>query len=290
MTTKHLVTGASGQLGTLVLAALDGVLPKGETGVLVRKETDRARLAGAGYDARVADYSDRAALEAAFAGIERLLLISSSEVGQRAAQHETVIAAAKAAGVGHIAYTSILAADRSPLALAAEHRATEAALVASSLSHTLLRNGWYSENITATLGQDLDLGQHFGAAGDGVFATAPRADFAAAAAAVLTGPAHDGKTFELAGDDGFTLAGYAATLSEIAGKPVAYVDMPRAAFEEALVGAGLPEGLAAMLADSDHHARDGWLDSDSRDLSTLIGRPTVPVAETIRAALTPEAA
>ncbi|MEC7763958.1 MAG: SDR family oxidoreductase [Pseudomonadota bacterium] len=285
MTSKHLITGASGQLGALVLDALDSKLAKADTAVLVRKDADRERFAAAGYDVRVADYTDAEALKAAFTGIERLLLISSSEVGQRAVQHGNVIDAAKAAGVGFIAYTSILAADRSPLALAEEHRATEALLAGSGISHTLLRNGWYSENIAMSAEQDLALGQHFGAAGDGKFATAPRADFAAAAATVLTGPEHDGKTYELGGDSAYTLTDYAVTLSEIAGKDVAYVDMPQEAFTQALVGAGLPEGFAGILADSDHNARDGWLDTSSNDLSKLIGRPTAPIADTIRATL-----
>ncbi|MBV7410220.1 SDR family oxidoreductase [Maritimibacter sp. DP1N21-5] len=282
---KHLVTGASGQLGAHVLAALEGTLPRSETAVLVRKEDDRARLAAEGYDVRVADYTDVAALTEAFAGIERLLLISSSEVGQRLPQHQNVIDAAKAAGVGFIAYTSILAADRSPLALAEEHRATEEALAASGIAHTLLRNGWYSENITMTAGQDIELGQHFGAAGDGRFATAARADYAAAAAKVLTGSGHEGRTYELGGDNAYSLADYAGALSDVAGKPVTYTDLPRAAFEEALTGAGLPAPLAGVLADSDDHAKAGWLDTTSRDLSELIGRPTTPIAETIRASL-----
>lgn len=282
---KHLVTGASGQLGSRVLAALDGTLPKSETAVLVRKDADRARLAAAGYDARLADYTDRAALETAFAGIERLLLISGSEVGQRAVQHRNVIDAAMAAGVGFIAYTSLLAADRSPMALAAEHKATEAALAASGLAYSLLRNGWYAENITAALGQDLALGQHFGAAGTGRFAAAPRADYAAAAARVLTGTGHEGKVYELGGDAPFTLADYAATLSRIAGKPVAYVDLPEAAFADALKAAGLPGPFAEMLADSDAQAARGWLDTESGHLAQLIGRPTTPLADVIRAAL-----
>ena len=283
--TKYLVTGASGQLGAHVLAALDGKVAKSDTAVLVRKEEDRARFADQGYDARLADYTDPDALAKAFAGVDRMLLISSSEVGQRSAQHKNAITAAKAAGVGFIAYTSILAADRSPLALATEHLATEDALAASGIPHTLLRNGWYSENITMTAGQDLALGQHFGAAGEGKFATAPRADYAAAAVAVLTGTGHEGKTYELGGDNAYTLADYAETLTDIAGKPVSYTDMPRAAFTEALVGAGLPAPLAGVLADSDDHARAGWLDTNSSDLSALIGRPTTPIADTIRAAL-----
>ncbi|GKY90192.1 SDR family oxidoreductase [Sinisalibacter aestuarii] len=282
---KHLVTGASGQLGGHVLAALEGTLPKSETAVLVRKEEDRARLAGEGYDVRVADYSDPAALTAAFAGIDRLLLISGTEMGQRLPQHKNVIAAAKAAGVGFIAYTSILAADRSPMSLAAEHRGTEEELAASGLAYSVLRNGWYTENITASIGQDLQLGQHFGAAGTGRFAAAPRADYAEAAAAVLTGAGHEGKIYELGGSDAFTLSDYAATLSEIAGKPVAYVDMPEAAYAEALTGAGLPGPLADMLSDSDAKAADGWLYTESTDLTALIGHPTTPLAEVIKAAL-----
>lgn len=285
MPAKLLVTGASGQLGGLVLAALTKRHAPGEIGALVRKEADRDRLVAQGFDVRLGDYTDKAGLVAAFEGVERLLLISSSEVGQRLAQHENAIAAAREAGVGFLAYTSLLAADRSPMVLAEEHRATEALIAASGLAHTLLRNGWYSENITASLAQDLALGQHFGAAGDGRFATAPRADYAEAAALVLSDPGHDGQSYALAGDQGYTLAEYAAEVSAIAGQPVAYVDMPAPAFEEALVGAGLPGPLAAILADSDAKARDGWLDSDSRDLSRLIGRATVPIGDTIRAAL-----
>lgn len=282
---KHLVTGASGQLGAHVLAALDGTLPKSETAVLVRKDADRDRLAAEGYDVRVADYTDPAALEQAFAGIDRLLLISGSEVGQRATQHQNVIDAAKAASVGFIAYTSLLSADTSPLALAAEHKATEDALAASGIAHTLLRNGWYAENITASLAQDLALGQHFGAAGSGRFAAAPRADYAAAAAAVLKGAGHEGKTYELGGDTPFTLTDYATTVSEISGKPVTYVDMPKDAFASALSDAGLPAPFATILADSDAGAAEGWLDTSSSDLADLIGRKTTPLADVIRAAL-----
>lgn len=282
---KHLVTGASGQLGAHVLAALDGTLPKSETAVLVRKEEDRARLAAEGYDVRVADYTDRTALEAAFAGIDRLLLISSSEVGQRAIQHQNVIDAAKAAGVGYIAYTSLLKADTSPLGLAPEHKTTEEALAASGIAHTNLRNGWYAENTTASLEQDLALGQHFGAAGSGRFAAASRADYAAAAATVLTGTGHEGKTYELGSDTPYTLADYAATVSEVSGKPVAYVDMPEAAFAAALTDAGLPAPFAALLSDSDARAAEGWLDTASTDLADLIGRPTTPLADVVRAAL-----
>ncbi|MCA0043014.1 SDR family oxidoreductase [Celeribacter litoreus] len=280
----YLITGASGQLGQLVVDHLATLVAKDDIIALVRSDAAAEAYAAKGIATRRGDYTDAAALEAAFAGIDRLLLISSSEVGQRAVQHGNVIDAAKAAGVGFIAYTSILNADTGNMALAEEHLATEAKLNESGIPFTLLRNGWYSENITMTLGQDLELGQHFGAAKDGKLATASRKDFAEAAAIVLAG-GHDGEVLELAGDDAYTLTEYAALVSELSGKPVSYTDMPEAAFTEALVGAGLPEGFAAVLADSDAKAAEGSLFDDSKTLSNLIGRPTTPIADTIKAGL-----
>lgn len=282
--TTYLVTGASGQLGQLVVDHLATLVDKDDILALVRSDKAADAYAAKGIATRRGDYTDEAALEAAFAGVDRLLLISSSEVGQRATQHGNVIKAAKAAGVGFIAYTSILKADSGNMALAEEHIATEAALKDSGIPHTLLRNGWYSENITMTLGQDLELGQHFGAAQDGKLATASRKDYAEAAAIVLAG-GHDGEVLELAGDAAYTLTEYAATVTELSGKEVKYTDMPEAAFTEALVGAGLPGPFAAILADSDAKAAKGSLFDDSQTLSKLIGHPTEPIAETIKAAL-----
>lgn len=282
----YLVTGASGQLGGLALAHLKTLVPADQIIALVRREEAGAALAAQGFGVRVASYDDPAALERAFEGVERLLLISGSEVGQRARQHGNVIAAAKAAGVGFIAYTSLLRADVSPMALAVEHKATEAALAQSGIAHALLRNGWYSENLLASLANDLSMGQHFGAAGAGRFACAPRQDYAQAAAIVLAGGAeHDGKTYELAGDSAVTLEELAEMISAASGKAVSYVDMPQDAYTAALVGAGLPEGFAAILADSDARASEGWLDSDSTDLSRLIGHPSEPMAETVAKAV-----
>ncbi|WP_460274926.1 SDR family oxidoreductase [Celeribacter sp. ULVN23_4] len=282
--TKYLVTGASGQLGQLVVDHLATLVAKDDIIALVRSDKGADLYAAKGIATRRADYTDVAALTAAFDGVERLLLISSSEVGQRAPQHGNVIEAAKAAGVKFIAYTSILKADTGNMALAEEHLATEAMLKDSGMSYTLLRNGWYSENITMTLGQDLELGQHFGAAGEGKLATATRKDFAEAAAIVLAG-GHDGEVLELAGDEAYTLTDYAAIVTEASGKPVVYTDMPEAAFTEALVGAGLPAGFAAILADSDAKAATGALFDDSKTLSKLIGHPTEPISATVKAAL-----
>ncbi|RPE72005.1 NAD(P)H dehydrogenase (quinone) [Pacificibacter maritimus] len=283
--TKYLVTGASGQLGALTIDALRKFVPAENITGLVRRDDAATALSATGIDARVASYDDPAALTKAFAGIDRVLLISGSEVGQRVPQHLNVIAAAKEAGVNFMAYTSILKAADSQIGLAPEHKATEEALAASGLDFTLLRNGWYTENYLMALPQILEMGQHFGAAGDAKFAPATRADFAEAAAIVLSGAEHEGKTYELAGDEVFTYAEYAQTISDLSGKDVAYVDMPEAAYAEALKGAGLPAPMADLLANADAVSKDGWLFDDSKTLSSLLGRPTVSLRDTLRAAL-----
>jgi len=287
MTIKYLVTGASGQLGALVIDALLARVPAEEIVALVRRSEAAAPLEAKGVSVRIASYDDAAALETAFAGVERLLLISSSEVGQRAAQHGRVIEAAKTAGVGFIAYTSILNADSSPLkVLPVEHVATETALAASGLSYALLRNGWYTENYVMGAGAALEHGALIGAAGEGRISSAARKDYAEAATAVLTGDLPEsGTIYELAGDDSYTLAEFAAALSEAAGKTVPYVNMSEAEYAAALTGAGLPGPVAEMLADSDRGASEGGLFSDDKTLSTLIGRATTPWRETLKAGL-----
>ncbi len=283
--TKYLVTGASGQLGQKVVDHLATLVPASDIVVLVRSDSAREAFEAKGIAARQADYENPEALRAAFDGIDRLLLISSSEIGKRAAQHRNVIEAAKAAGVGFVAYTSILNAETGGMALAEEHLQTEAMLRDSGLPHALLRNGWYSENIAGTAPQAVGMGQHFGAAGEGRFNTASRQDYAEAAAVVLAGEGQAGDVYELGGDSDFSLTEYAALLSEVSGKDVAYVDMDQAGYAAALVGAGLPEGFAGILADSDAKAGQGALATQSRDLSRLIGRPTTPMSDTLKAVL-----
>ncbi|WP_167646304.1 SDR family oxidoreductase [Mameliella alba] len=283
--TTYLVTGASGQLGQRVVDHLRSLVPAEDIIALVRSNSAREAFEAKGVATRTGDYEDLESLRKAFDGVDRLLLISSSEVGKRADQHRNVLEAARDAGVGFVAYTSILNADSGGMALAQEHNATEAALRESGLPHAILRNGWYSENIAGTAPQALEMGQHFGAAGDGRFATASRQDFAEAAAVVLAGEGHEGKTYELAGDTDFSLSDYAALLSDVSGKPVTYVNLDEASYTGALVGAGLPEGFAGILADSDARAASGALTTQSRDLSRLIGRPTTPMRETLKAML-----
>ncbi|RBP85148.1 SDR family oxidoreductase [Marinomonas rhizomae] len=279
-----LVTGASGQLGRLVIDNLLNTTPANQIIAAVRNPEKVADLAEKGIQVRQADYSDLDSLVTAMQGVEKVLLISSSEVGQRTAQHSNVIDAAKQTSVSLIAYTSILNADTSPLILAKEHVATENLLAESGVPYVLLRNGWYSENYTMGLAGALEHGV-VGCAEDGKLSTAARTDYAEAAAAVLVKDEQAGKVYELAGDNAFTLNEYAAVISKVSGKTVAYQNVPEAELTKILVGVGLPEGFAAILADSEAGASKGGLFSDSKDLSTLIGRPTTSIEDSIKAAL-----
>lgn len=280
-----IVTAATGKLGRHVVDALLEALPASEVGVAVRDVGKARDLAAKGVEVRRADYDEPETLRAAFAGAAKVLLISSNEIGQRARQHEAAVAAAVAAGVGFLAYTSILHADRSTLALAAEHRATEAAIAASGLPYALLRNGWYLENYSENLGSALQSGVILGSAGEGNVAAASRRDFAEAATAVLTGKERTSAIYELAGDEPFTMRELARVVSDLSGKPVAYQDMPEAQYREALTGFGVPAAFAGILADSDAGIARGELDDRSGDLRRLIGRPTTPLRTLVAAAV-----
>ncbi|GGP23010.1 SDR family oxidoreductase [Silvimonas iriomotensis] len=279
------VTGTTGQLGRLVIASLLKHVPASQIIAAVRQPERAADLAAQGIQVRQADYSDPASLDAAFAGATRLLLISSSEVGQRVAQHQNVIDAAKRAGVALLAYTSLLHLDTSPLFLAGEHRETEAYLKASGVPYVMLRNGWYTENYLASIPVALQHGAYIGSAGEGKIASAARADYAEAAAIVLTLEDQSGKVYELAGDTAYTLTDFAAALSSQAGKEIPYVNLPEAEFRAALLEGGLPEGLAFVLADSDAGAAKGALFDDQHQLSSLIGHQTAVLAAMISNAL-----
>lgn len=280
------ITGASGQLGRLVIEQLLKSVPASNIVAAVRSPEKAADLAALGVQVRKADYAQPATLDSAFAGAEKVLLISSSEVGQRVAQHKAVIDAAKRAGVKLLGYTSVLHADTSLLGLAEEHRQTEVALAESGVPSVVLRNGWYNENYTAGIQGDLAHGAHFGSAGEGRISSAARADYAAAAAAVLTASeSQAGKVFELAGDTSYTLSEFAAEVARQSGKSVVYTDLPQADYKGALLNAGLPEFVAELLANSDAAAAKGALFDDGRQLSTLIGRATTPLAVSVTAAL-----
>lgn len=279
------ITGATGQLGQHVIENLLKTVPASQIVAIVRNPAKATALSQQGITVRQADYRDESAFTQALQGVDKLLLISSSEVGQRAAQHRNVINAAKAAKVKFIAYTSLLHADRSPLGLHVEHVETEKMLADSGIAYALLRNGWYTENYLASVPPALEHGVFIGAAGEGRIASATRADYAAAAAQVISTKGHAGNVYELAGDESWTLSQLAAELSKQSGKQVVYQNLSEADFAAALKGAGLPAGLADMLADSDTGASKGGLLDDSHTLSKLIGRPTTPLAESIKGIL-----
>lgn len=279
---KIAITGATGQLGQLVVNKLKHKISGDNIVALVRSAQKASDL---GVEVREADYDKPETLNGALAGIDTLLLISGSEVGKRAVQHRNVITAAKQAGVKWISYTSILHADTSIISLAEEHRATEAELKQAGIPFTLLRNGWYTENYTNSIPGAIAGGGFIGSAGEGKISSAARADYADAAVAVLTGEGHQGKTYELAGDEAWTLRDLAAEISRQTGKNIPYVNMPEAEYGAALASFGLPEWLAHAIAGWDVAASQGALFDDSHQLSALIGRPTTPFTATVSEAL-----
>jgi len=272
------ITGATGQLGRLVVEKLKQKIAAESMVALVRNPEKAADL---GIEARVFDYSKPENLASALLGIDKLLLISGNEIGQRLPQHKAVIEAAKQADVKQFVYTSILHADSSPLSLAIEHLGTEVAIKESGLTYTILRNGWYTENYTGSASGAINAGAFIGNAGDGKIASAARVDYAEAAAVVLAGEGHENKTYELAGDEAYTLTELAAEISRQTGKNIPYNNLTETQYADMLKSFGLPEGLAEMLADSDTGASKGGLFDDTKQLSALIGRPTTPLAKVL---------
>jgi NAD(P)H dehydrogenase (quinone) len=279
------VTGATGQLGRLVIAALLKKMPASGIVAAVRNVEKDKDIAALGMQVRRADYNQPSMWDEALKGADKVLLISSSEVGQRAKQHRAVIDAAKRAGVKLLIYTSVLRADTSPLGLAAEHKKTEAMIRESGIPFTLLRNSWYTENYTTRISGALAHGAVYGCSGEGRIASAARVDYAEAAAAVLTAENQAGRVYELAGDTAYTLAELAAEISRQSGKNIGYVDMPEAEYRNVLVKAGLPEAIAAMIADSDKGVSKGALFDDGHQLSKLINRPTTSLAAAVAAVM-----
>ena len=279
------VTGATGALGRLVIDELLTNVPAEQVVAVVRDKAKAAGIMARGVEIRVADYNEPETLAGAFQAGDVVLLISGSEAGRRVPQHTAVISAAKDAGVARIAYTGVLGGPAADFALAAEHKATEQAILDSGLTYTFLRNGWYTENYTAQIPVQLEHGV-VGSTGDGKVGSATREDFAGAAAAVLLGEGHENTAYELSGDEAWTLAEYAAELSKQSGKEVTYADVPPEALKGILLGAGLPEPFAEILVDVDVSGiARGLLEGGSGDLSRLIGRATTPLADTIAAAL-----
>lgn len=280
------VTGATGQLGRLVIESLlQRGVPAGQIVATGRAVERLAEFAGRGLQVRAMDYDDAATVTDALKGATKVLLISGSEVGRRVRQHRAVIDAAVAESVGLIAYTSIANADSTGMKLAAEHQATEALLAQSGLPYVLLRNGWYLENYTEQLQGTLAQGVFAGSAGDGKVSAAARADYAEAAAAALLAEDQAGKVYELGGDDAFSMAELAGEIAEASGQPIAYQDLPAADYAAMLAGFGVPLDFADILADSDLGIARGDLHVTTTQLRTLIGRPTTPMSEAVRSAV-----
>ncbi|WP_432930894.1 SDR family oxidoreductase [Microbispora sp. CA-135349] len=279
------VTGATGHLGRLVVEELAARVPASRIVAAVRSPQKAADLAERGIEVREADYDRPATLGPAFEGATRVLLISGSEPGRRVDQHKAVVDAARAAGVELLAYTSIPHAETTPLGLAPDHKATEEHIRASGLPFAFLRNGWYHENYVAAARQGARSGVIAGSVRDGRVASAARADFAAAAAAVLTTEGRQGAVYELTGDVAWTMPELAAVVSELAGTPVEYRDLPVAEYAKALEASGMPAPVAALFAQVDAGIADGWLGDTPGDLSRLIGRPTTPLRDTLAEAL-----
>jgi len=282
----YAVTGASGHLGDFAIQQLlaRGVLPP-EVVAVVRDRGKAVSLAGRGVTVREADYSRPETLGAALAGVDRLLLVSSSELGQLAVQHGNVITAAQTAGVSRIAYTSMLNADDSTSPLAGEHRETERALRAAAVPFTLLRNGYYTEVYTDPIGQYLQKGEIVGAAGHGRISAASRRDYAAAAATALLHDAGGNRTYELGGP-AFSLPDLARAVTKVTGTTVTYRDLPGGEYASWLQRAGQDEATARFVATLDASIARGDLQTSSQDLPQLLGRPASPLTDVIRAALT----
>ncbi|MFD3435906.1 SDR family oxidoreductase [Streptomyces sp. NPDC058685] len=279
------VTGATGSLGRLVIDELLTKVPAAQVVAVFRDKEKAADLAARGVELRIADYDEPATLAEAFRAGDRVLLISGSEVGRRVPQHTAVIEAAKTAGVAQLAYTGVLGGPAADFLLASEHKVTEQLILDSGLPYTFLRNGWYTENYTEQLAPVLAHDAVVASAGTGRVASASRADYAAAAAAVLTGEGHLGQAYELSGDVAWSFAEYAAELSAQSGRTIAYNDVPAATHLEILTGAGVPAPFAEILVDVDAAVGRGLLAATSGDLSRLAGRPTTPLADSVRVAL-----
>ena len=282
---KIAITGATGQLGNLVIEQLLQLTAAQNIVVLVRNVDKAEHFKVQGIELREFDYDRPETLVPALSGIDKLLLISANEIGRRTPQHQAVIDAAKVAGVPYLAYTSLLRADTSPLGLAQEHRETEKLIKDSGITYTFLRNNWYSENYLAGVAHTIEIGTLFGAAQDGRISSASRIDYAEAAAKVLTSTGHDNQIYELAGSESFSLSDLATLIGQAANKDIIYQNLSAEEYTQGLTQAGLPTGLVDVIVDADIHSIQGAMYSDSKDLEQLIGRKTTSIQDVIKAVL-----
>ncbi|WP_436905204.1 SDR family oxidoreductase [Acinetobacter johnsonii] len=282
---KIAITGATGQLGNLVIEQLLQLAAAQNIVALVRNIDKAEHFKAQGIELREFDYDRPETLVPALSGVDKLLLISANEIGRRTPQHQAVIDAAKVAGVPYIAYTSLLRADTSPLGLAQEHRETEKLIQDSGITYTFLRNNWYSENYLAGVAHTIEIGTLFGAAQDGRISSASRIDYAEAAAKVLTSTGHENKTYELAGSESFRLSDLATLIGQAANKDIIYQNLSAEEYTQGLTQAGLPAGLVDVIVDADIQSIQGAMYSDRKDLEQLIGHKTTSIQDAIKASL-----
>ena len=282
---KIAITGATGQLGNLVIEQLLQLTAAQNIVALVRKIDKAEHFKVQGIEPREFDYDRPETLVPALLGIDKLLLISANEIGRRTPQHKAVIDAAKVAGVPYLAYTSLLRANTSPLGLAQEHRETEKLIQDSGITYTFLRNNWYSENYLAGVAHTIEIGTLFGAAQDGRISSASRIDYAEAAAKVLTSTGHENKTYELAGSESFSLSDLATFIGQAVNKDIIYQNLSAEEYTQGLTQAGLPAGLVDVIVDADIQTIQGAMYSASKDLEQLIGHKTTSIQDAIKAAL-----
>ena len=282
---KIAITGATGQLGNLVIEQLLQLTAAQNIVALVRNIDKAEHFKAQGIELREFDYDRPETLVPALSGVDKLLLISANEIGRRTPQHQAVIDAAKVAGVPYLAYTSLLRANTSPLGLAQEHRETEKLIQDSGITYTFLRNNWYSENYLAGVAHTIEIGTLFGAAQDGRISSASRIDYAEAAAKVLTSTGHENKTYELAGSESFSLSDLATFIGQAVNKDIIYQNLSAEEYTQGLTQAGLPAGLVDVIVDADIQTIQGAMYSDSKDLEQLIGHKTTSIQDAIKAAL-----
>ena len=282
---KIAITGATGQLGNLVIEQLLQLTTAQNIVALVRNIDKAEHFKVQGIELREFDYDRPETLIPALSGVNKLLLISANEIGRRTPQHQAVIDAAKVAGVPYLAYTSLLRADTSPLGLAQEHRETEKLIQDSGITYTFLRNNWYSENYLAGVAHTIEIGTLFGAAQDGRISSASRIDYAEAAAKVLTSTGHENKTYELAGSESFRLSDLATLIGQAANKDIIYQNLSAEEYTQGLTQAGLPAGLVDVIVDADTQSIQGAMYSDRKDLEQLIGHKTTSIQDAIKASL-----
>ena len=282
---KIAITGATGQLGNLVIEQLLQLTAAQNIVALVRNVDKAKHFKTQGIELREFDYDRPETLVPALSGIDKLLLISANEIGRRTPQHQAVIDAAKVAGVPCLAYTSLLRADTSPLGLAQEHRETEKLIQDSGITYTFLRNNWYSENYLAGVAHTIEIGTLFGAAQDGRISSASRIDYAEAAAKVLNSTCHENKTYELAGSESFSLSDLATLIGQVTSKDIIYQNLSAEEYTQGLIQADLPTGLVEVIVDADIQSIQGAMYSDSKDLDQLIGHKTTSIQDAIKASL-----